>query len=327
MLQKMLYELSSELDKSGNKFECPKCGKKTLVKFVYNCSNEYVGDEYGNCARRAYCGYSSIPSYNFIDEDPDVLQKEQYGVDGDGLYEDAYTHLNSLPERFTHTIPEKYLYKSMDDYQNSIFAKILFSYIKDDAEELLKKYYVGRSDIEDVTGNIFWKIDNNFVIRYGIITLYDDDSDCGCIKKLPIESFYNPTLRRYTFFNCFFGAHLINVNPEKDIAIVERESVAIVCSYFWPEYNWLATGDIDEIEWMEYEVLNVLTNKKVILFSDYEFPVLHSKVSLSKWKEMAEYIGNEIPCSISVELLIKDKFNKLDEKAQELAYSLLKKLF
>ena len=317
-----IFDLASSLDASGYKSECPECGKKTLTKYVYNCSNKYVGDEFGRCDRGDYCGYHLIPSYNFYYNDTEVVKKELHGVNSNNLDIDSLELMYAKPFKFTHTVPEHYLIDSMCNIEKSNFAKFLISYLKDDAIKLLEKYYVGLSEEKDSTCNIFWRIDNNFIIRAGII---NDFKDNGRRMGLICQShLYQPYHEEYNYLSCFFGAHLINLYPEKDIALVQSEMVAIVCSHFWPEYNWLALGVGEDLHWREYEVYNVLANKNVVLFSDYDVPLLYeSNMLMADWKEMAEYIETNIPCSITVKYLVRDKFNTLDDESQKTLYFLL----
>jgi len=319
-----IFNFESTLDSSGNRYMCPKCGKKTLTKYVYKSNNEFVGDLYGYCNRGWYCKYNLMPSYNFFENDNNVFQKELYGVNGYDLSEYGFNVFDEGPEKFTHTIPEQFLLDSMNGYDDSNFAKFLIKHLDQDALKLLSEYYVGLSRADDLAANIFWRIDNNYIVRNGVVSYYSSDYGCKYDQK-NIDIIYNPKIRFYTLFNTFFGAHLINLYPSKEIAIVEDEKTAIVCSHFWPEYNWLATGDLARLNWMEYEVYNVLIDKNVTMFSDYSSPILEtSTINQKHWQEIANYIEQEIPCDIAVKSLICDKINTLDEHNQDLIYQLLK---
>jgi hypothetical protein len=317
-----IFDLVSKLDNSGERYTCPKCGKKTFTKYVYKCNGEFVGDLYGYCERGSYCRYSLCPSYNDFEEDNNVFNKELYGTDGYdlsslGIYYEG-------PERFTHVIPEQILLDSMDGYRNSNLAKFLINHLHDDALKILNEYYIGLSNADDLAANIYWRIDNNFIVRDGVVSYYSSDYGCKYYTKR-IDVIYNTRIRYYTLFNCFFGAHLINLYPKKEIAIVEDEKTAIVCSHFWPEYNWLATGDIQNLNWREFEVFNVLIGKNITFYYDYLSPVIEtSKIKPQYWEEMASYISSEIACKIVVKSLIGERFNTLNKTDQELMYQLLK---
>ena len=47
------------LDKSSKKFTCPKCHKKTFVKYIETETGNYVNDITGRCDRETNCNYHS----------------------------------------------------------------------------------------------------------------------------------------------------------------------------------------------------------------------------------------------------------------------------
>lgn len=51
--------------------------------------------------------------------------------------------------------------------------------------------------------------------------------------------------------NCIFGEHLLSINPDKSIVVVESEKTAIVCAMLMPSYIWLATGGCDRFRYLE----------------------------------------------------------------------------
>ena len=64
------------LDKTSNKFNCPKCNKKRFVKYVETETNHYAESQYGRCDRETNCGYAlypynnSIVSYEYVNTPP-----------------------------------------------------------------------------------------------------------------------------------------------------------------------------------------------------------------------------------------------------------------
>ena len=50
------------LDTSSQKFICPKCEKKTFVRFVETETLAYLSNDLGRCDRESNCGYFSRPT-------------------------------------------------------------------------------------------------------------------------------------------------------------------------------------------------------------------------------------------------------------------------
>lgn len=86
----------------------------------------------------------------------------------------------------------------------------------------------------------------------------------------------NPKLRlpdRWELTQCLFGEHLLKQYPFKNVAIVESEKTAVICSSFWPEYVWLATGGKSQLN----NRLQVLKGRKIVAFPDVD--------GYKEWKE------------------------------------------
>lgn len=56
-----MIQYKYSLDKSSKKFVCPKCNKKTFVKYIETETKNYLNDEFGRCDRESNCGYHSNP--------------------------------------------------------------------------------------------------------------------------------------------------------------------------------------------------------------------------------------------------------------------------
>ena len=66
---------------------------------------------------------------------------------------------------------------------------------------------------------------------------------------------------------CYFGEHLLR-NSNEPVAIVEGESTAVVCSAFWPQYTWIATGGNTGGRWYAPDRFNVLGGREVVMWPD-----------------------------------------------------------
>ncbi len=67
---------------------------------------------------------------------------------------------------------------------------------------------------------------------------------------------------------CLFGEHLLNDKDKvnANVALVESEKTAVICSLLLPEYIWLATGGKSQFN----DRLMVLKGRKVTAFPDID---------------------------------------------------------
>ncbi|MDD3946132.1 MAG: DUF6371 domain-containing protein, partial [Bacteroidales bacterium] len=102
---------------------------------------------------------------------------------------------------------------------------------------------------------------------------------------------------------CLFGEHLLKQYPFKPVALVESEKTAVICSAFWPEYIWLATGGKSQLN----DRLQVLRNRKVVAFPDVD--------GYLEWKEkLSQVRGLDIAVSDVLEknATFEDRANHVD---------------
>ena len=70
---------------------------------------------------------------------------------------------------------------------------------------------------------------------------------------------------KFNLQQCFFGEHLLLTDPFKIVAIAESEKTAVVCSFYYPEYIWLAAGSL---EGLSFSKCRVLKDREVKLYPD-----------------------------------------------------------
>ena len=56
-----MIQFKYKLDKSSKKFVCPKCGKRTFVKYIETETGNYLTDDLGRCDRETNCCYHKPP--------------------------------------------------------------------------------------------------------------------------------------------------------------------------------------------------------------------------------------------------------------------------
>ena len=184
---------------------------------------------------------------------------------------------------------------------------------KEKTLKVVKDYHLGVTKNRDV---IFYQIDKEGRCRTGKIMKYNretgrrikDENIGGKITWVHsiLKQSINPKLRLpddWTLTQCLFGEHLLKQYPFKNVAIVESEKTAVICSTFWSEYIWLATGGKSQLN----DRLQVLKGRKIVAFPDVD--------GYQEWKEkLSQVRGLDIMISDVLEKSAteKDRINHVD---------------
>ena len=139
------------LDKTSNKFNCPKCNKKRFVKYVETETNHYAESQYGRCDRETSCGYLLYPFNNSVV---------------------SYDYPITLPAKPSY-IEKETLQKTLIKYDINPLVNYLYgNYRKDEVKNTIEKYNLGTAEIFN-GATIFWQKDDTGNIRTGKIMAYD----------------------------------------------------------------------------------------------------------------------------------------------------------
>jgi len=236
-----------EFEKGSKKHHCPRCTKKTFVRYVDNETGQYLPLEFGRCDRENNCGYRGTPK---------------------GEYTNTYEVKFIPPPPTSYHDPKLFTQSGRNFKQNNFiqFLKTLFS--EYEVKTVILKYLIGTSKLWN-GATVFWQIDNQQNIRHGKIMLYNPDTGKRA-KNENGKAYINSVrstlkLKDFNLKQCLFGLHLINETETRTVAIVEGEKTAVIMSLFKPEYVWLATGSK---QGFKYEMLKPLKGFKVIAFPD-----------------------------------------------------------
>lgn len=235
------------LDKGSKKFICPKCNKRTFVKYIDTETRNYLNDEFGRCDRETNCGYHSTPKGEF---------KNTFEVKYIPPPEPSFHDFNLVSQ-------------SGRNYKQNNFVQFLKSFFSnDEVKQAIIKYLIGTS--KHWSGaTIFWQIDNSNNVRHGKIMLFNSETGKRTKDKNG-KGFINSVrsvlkLKDFNLNQCLFGLHLINETNTKTIALVESEKTAVIMSLFKPDYVWLATGSKGGLK---YDFLKPIKDFKIIAFPD-----------------------------------------------------------
>lgn len=273
-----MIQYKYSLDKSSKKFLCPKCNKRTFVKYIDNQTNSYLNDVLGRCDREKNCGYHSRPSGTISTLEPVYIPPKETSFH-------SYSLVTESGRNFK---------------QNNFiqFLKTLFD--ENQIKEAILKYLIGTS--KHWSGaTVFWQFDNFEKVRHGKIMLFN--SETGKRYKNAEGYAYISSVRSVLKLNdfnlnqCLFGLHLINTINIKTVALVEAEKTAIIMSIFKPEYIWLATGSKSGFK---EEYLKPIKEFKIVAFPDkgeyidwlnkaIQLNAFGYKITVNDWLENQSY--------------------------------------
>lgn len=267
------------LDKSSKKFICPKCNKRTFVKFIEIETGNYLNDEFGRCDRETSCGYHSNPKSEI---------NNSFEVKYIAPPEPSFHSLELLEKSLLSELPNNFIQ----------FLKSIFS--DDEVKNVTNKYLIGTSKFWN-GATVFWQIDNRERVHAGKVLQYVTDTgkryktNNGKALINWVHSILK--LNDFNLNQCLFGLHLINETNQKTVALVESEKTAVIMSIFKPEYVWLSTGSK---QGFKYEMLKPIKDFKIIAFPDkseyndwlnkaIELTALGFKISVSDLIEQTDF--------------------------------------
>ncbi|MBK7096743.1 MAG: hypothetical protein IPH57_17390 [Saprospiraceae bacterium] len=263
---------------------CPQCNNKELTLYIDTKTGNHLAEDVGKCNRLQKCGYHYTPK-QYFDNNPEARPKETNSLyldnknnySGFQSYQDL-TKVNESRQKETGSfIKAEILHDSLKNYENNNFIKYLQSLFPIEiVQGIIKKYLIGTSGYWNGS-TIFWQIDQQGKIHAGKVILYDPET--GKRIKQPFNYIHwihkIMKLPGFELRQCFYGLHLIN--DPKPIALCESEKTAIIASEYLPQFNWIASGGLQNIN--ENNLL-YLKGKTVYLFPDangYEAWIKKSK--------------------------------------------------
>ncbi len=292
----------------GSRFTCPACGGKRCFTRYVNENGNWLDEAVGRCNHESRCGYHYTPR-QFFEDHPSARP-------------DWKENFFRIPQRSVpHPVKKRLWTLSADIVRNSVhptldsdFTLFLKNLIGGEKTcEAVSAYCLGVTKNRDV---IFYQLDKEGRCRTGKIMKYDrktghrikDEKVGGKITWVHavLRQSADPLLRLpdgWELTQCLFGEHLLKQYPFKPVALVESEKTAVICSAFWQEYIWLATGGKSQLN----DRLQVLRGRKVVAFPDVD--------GYLEWKEKLSRVrGLDIVVSDVLEknATFEDRANHVD---------------
>jgi hypothetical protein len=239
------------LEKGSKKFSCPKCNKKTFVRYIDAETAQYTSEEYGRCDRESNCSYHSYPKGGYT----------------------IHYEVKNTPKPIASFHNYDLVKESARNYKHNNFVQFLKTiFSESELKKVILKYLIGTSKRWN-GATIFWQIDNLERVHAGKVILYTletgkrykDTNGKGSIDWVHSYLKRNNELHEFNLNQCLFGLHLINETNSKTIALVESEKTAIIMSVFKPEYTWLSTGSK---RGLKYSLLSPIKQYRIVAFPD-----------------------------------------------------------
>lgn len=209
-------------------------------------------------------------------------------------------------------IPAEYL-KRCASYDSDFVLFLCGLFGAQQLKGVMSDYALGATKNKGV---IFWQIDINGKIRTGKVMQYD--SETGHRLHNGGANWVHSLLMRqqrkqptdFHLQQCLFGEHLLKMYPNKNVAIVEAEKTAVICSALYNNYVWLAAGGKGNLQ---PEKLKALAGRNVTLFPDTDT----TGETFTEWSGKADEL-RAICNSVYVSDILErnatsdDKANKID---------------
>jgi len=294
-----MYKLERYRSKT-QKHECPKCGKRSFVRYVDDAGNILNG-KVGRCDREDNCGYHYKPK-EWLRDNPNAK-----------VFESGYVQERKYEaKKSPGYIPISYIIQSAESRNNSLVFFLLDLFPHTVVSNITGMYFLGSTKNHAV---IFPQIDSTGKCRTGKIQAYDKSTGKR-LKSPGSVDWIHSRLKKsgvisndYNLQQCLFGLHLIrsNNNAGKTVCIVESEKTAIIAAGTIPEYLWMAAGALNGLS---VEKIKPLKDRKIILFPDTS----ETGSAKSKWQKIADEAKAK-GYDIAVSNLLEDNTTETQKKA------------
>lgn len=245
----------------NSRHECPSCHDSHSFTYYVDENGNVLDSRVGRCDHESSCGYHYSPKDYYHDNPPDSNFSRNYPIRQSCLTPRPKPKRSSIQFMPSHFVVDYYS-------QDSHLVKFLFSiFSKEDVVRVCKAYCLGGTSKRET---VFWQIDIDGNIRSGKVIQYNQANGH---RAKQIDWMHSRLIKKgllskdFSLGQCLFGEHLLNINRNAIVALVESEKSAVIGNAQFPDYLWLAVGAKGQLK---PEKLYVLKNRTVILFPDID---------------------------------------------------------
>jgi len=277
---------------SESRHECPNCGDEK--SYTYYIDTETGRKLYGagRCKHEFSCGFHQTPKEYFNEIIYfDHKNLESFNVKPFSSIDTTVSVFdwNHLIETIT------------NPHENNLILFLMSKYDHSTVKQIIEMYHVGTSNYWNYS-TIFWYVNLNNEVSSGKVMKYNRENGkrvksndgsplINSMRSILMkEEFINPDFHQKTGL---YGEHLLQVNTNDSICVVESEKTALIAMIHFPNYIWLATGGSISLS---DERLQVLKGKNVILYPSNNSFELWNKIASKYNFEISTLVREE--CSI-----------------------------
>jgi hypothetical protein len=289
---------------------CPACHRSgQFARYIHVTDSSYVADHVGRCNRENRCGYHYTPGKFFRDR-PRIQEPKRPEAAG------------KTEKHQTDIIPIDLMKKSLTDYDHNHFVQWLKRIFHDAlGQQLVDRFRVGTAR-RWPGATVFWQMDREGKVRTGKI-MYFDPATGKRIKdengQSEIDWVHSILLRKkmilsFSLMQCFFGEHQLACAPaDQPAAIVESEKTAMIASVYFPDFIWLAAGQLNGLSVQKFAALS--DRQRVILYPDLGVAAPGSGMTpFQKWSQRAAELRRIYKIDMSVSDILETHVSSAQER-------------
>ncbi|MES2396234.1 MAG: DUF6371 domain-containing protein [Bacteroidota bacterium] len=225
-----LYNLENTPKKRG---DCPQCKEKNVFRYY-----EGLPRQFGRCERINKCVYHEKPT------------KKKLAEMG---YIESVVVESKKEETIKIVYPTIPFCTGTIENQNSNFHRFCIEILKITPEHL-KQWNCGT--IEDKTAFVYQNLSKQSI---NIVHIEYAENGKRSEKLAPYSL---KAIKGEKYSLCLFGEHLLT---NRIVCLVESEKTAIIASFFYPQFDWIATGGANKLTG---EKIGVLFGREIYYLGD-----------------------------------------------------------
>jgi len=300
------------LEKGSKKHVCPRCEKKTFVRYIDTHTGDYLPALYGRCDRESKCLNHLNP---YKDGYAKAIQEQERG-------NDTATPINWTPQpTIAPPQPAKPVFFDLDTfkktlepqrYEKNIFIQNLLQNVQypftvDEVTKVVQLYRLGTVASGYRAGaNTFPFIDINGNIRAVQVKQFDTANHTSATdflhsmiekhhtrNRAPLPEWLQAYIHQEKRVSCLFGEHLLSKYPQNPVALVEAPKTAVYGTLYFGAPTtpdtliWLAVYNKSSFS---FDKMRVLQGRFVYVFPDLS----KDRQTFNEWQTKAKDFENRL---------------------------------